>query len=200
MRNYLFYQSLIEGNIQHLIIDVRNNPGGDDDMWKQGLLTYIADKPYRHTSRYTKKIIAKYMDKGEIEGEVVSAEYDKYEMPSEDESLRFQGQVSVVVGKITYSSAILFANTMQDFGFAEIVGEKSAGYSWQTGGIQFFTFPHSGLKAVSPRFYLVRPSGEGKGLPVLPDAAFKDNELDPRALINQIAQNYLNSQLANQLN
>lgn len=113
------------------------------------------------------------------------------ETPNDKELLKFDGDVSVVVGKVTYSSAIVFANTMQDFDFADIVGEKSAGYSWQTGGIQFFTLPHSGLKAVSPRFYLVRPSGEGKGLPVLPDTPLPDDALNPRALIDIIAQRYL---------
>ena len=55
------FQQIKTKGIEHLIIDIRKNPGGDDDMWKQGLLRYIANKPYRHTSRYTKKIIAKKM-------------------------------------------------------------------------------------------------------------------------------------------
>jgi C-terminal processing protease CtpA/Prc len=194
------FQQIKDKNIEHLIIDVRKNPGGDDDMWKQGLLTYIADKPYRHTSRYTKKVIAKYIDEGETEGDVVTADYNKYEAPVNDEPLKFNGKVSVVVGTVTYSSAILFANTVQDFGFANIVGENSAGYSWQTGGIQFFTFPNSGLKAVSPRFYLSRPSGEGLGLPVLADFPIHDNPLNERDLINELAKNYLNGQLANKSN
>lgn len=194
------FQQIKDKNIEHLIIDVRKNPGGDDDMWKQGLLTYIADKPYRHTSRYTKKVIAKYIDEGETEGDVVTADYDKYEAPVNDEPLKFDGKVSVVVGTVTYSSAILFANTVQDFGFADIVGENSAGYSWQTGGIQFFTFPNSGLKAVSPRFYLSRPSGKNLGLPVLADFPIHDNPLNDRELINELAKNYLNGQLANKSN
>lgn len=187
------FQQIKTKGIEHLIIDIRKNPGGDDDMWKQGLLRYIANKPYRHTSRYTKKIIAKYMDEGETEGDVVTADYDKYEMPVNEEPLKFNGKVSVVVGKVTYSSAILFANTVQDFGFANIVGENSAGYSWQTGGIQFFTLPNSGLKAVSPRFYLTRPSGKGSGQPVLPDTPMQDNPLNERYLIEGIAKNYLNN-------
>ncbi|GAB5382030.1 MAG: hypothetical protein Alis3KO_32720 [Aliiglaciecola sp.] len=184
------FQTIKDSNIEHLIIDVRKNPGGDDDMWKNGLLTYIADKPYRHTSRYTKKIIAKYMDEGETEGDVVTADYDKFEAPLDNEPLKFKGKVSVVVGKVTYSSAIVFANTVQDFGFGKIVGEASAGYSWQTGGIQFFTFPHSGLKAVSPRFYLSRPSGNGRGQPVLPDFPLYDNPLNERDLVNEIVNKY----------
>jgi len=55
-----------------------------------------------------------------------------------------------------------------------------------TGGIQFFTFPNSGLKAVSPRFYLVRPSGEGKGKHVIPDTLFEDDALNSGMLISPI--------------
>ena len=65
------------------------------------------------------------MDEGETEGDVVTADYDKFEVPETDEPLRFNGDVSVVVGEITYSSAIVFANTIQDFEFGQVVGEKS---------------------------------------------------------------------------
>jgi hypothetical protein len=184
------FKQLKEKQIEHLIIDIRNNGGGDDDMWKQGIVKYIANKPYQHTSKYTKKIIAKYMDEGETEGDVVTKVFDRFEQPVNDEPLKFSGKVSVVVGSYTYSSAILFANTMQDFGFAEIVGEASAGYSWQTGGIQFLTLPNSQLKAVAPRFYLVRPSGKQLGLPVIPNKAFQDNVLKPQQLINTIMNEF----------
>lgn len=184
------FKQLKEKQIEHLIIDIRNNGGGDDDMWKQGIVKYIANKPYQHTSKYTKKIIAKYMDEGETEGDVVTKVFDRFEQPVNDEPLKFSGKVSVVVGSYTYSSAILFANTMQDFGFAEIVGEASAGYSWQTGGIQFLTLPNSQLKAVAPRFYLVRPSGKQQGLPVIPNKAFQDDVLKPQQLINTIMNEF----------
>ncbi|MCC2618010.1 hypothetical protein LJ739_17280 [Aestuariibacter halophilus] len=184
------FKQLKQQGIEHLIIDVRQNPGGDDDTWKQGILTYIADKPYRHTSRYTKKIIAKYMDEGEVLGDVVSEDYDAFDTPQPDHPLHFDGDVTVVIGALTYSSALVFANTVQDFGFAQIAGEPSGGYSWQTGGIQFFTLPNSGLKAVAPRFYLHRPSGEGKGQQVMPDVELRDDPRTPRNLIEQLARRY----------
>ncbi|GLX78280.1 hypothetical protein tinsulaeT_16200 [Thalassotalea insulae] len=182
------FKQLKKHGIGHLIIDIRHNPGGDDDMWKKGLLTYLADQPYRHTSRYTKKIIAKYMDEGETAGDIITKNYDHFEQVTHNNPLAFSGHVSVLIGKVTYSSAILFANTVQDFDFADLIGEESAGYSWQTGGIQFFTFPNSGLKAVSPRFYLERPSGKGKGKSVIPDIYIKDNPLDSREAIIKLAQ------------
>ncbi len=163
------FTNLQAHKIKHLIIDVSLNRGGDDDMWKKGLLNYIADKPYRHTSFYQKKVIAEHQDEGEEIGDVISKSYQKFEPSGIDNPLYFGGKVSVLVGVNTYSSAILFANTVQDHGFARIIGDATGGYSWQTGGIQFFTLPNSKLRAVSPRFYLARPSGEGENQVVEPD-------------------------------
>ena len=157
---------------------------------EQGIVKYIANKPYQHTSKYTKKIIAKYMDEGETEGDVVTKVFDRFEQPVNDEPLKFSGKVSVVVGSYTYSSAILFANTMQDFGFAEIVGEASAGYSSANWGHSILTLPNSQLKAVTPRFYLVRPSGKQQGRPVIPNKAFQDDVLKPQQLINTIMNEF----------
>lgn len=188
------FTTIKKKNIKHLIIDVRKNFGGDDDMWKQGILTYIADKPYRHTHAYVKKIIAKYMDEGETEGDVVSKEYDKFEQAHPEHPLHFNGKVTVLVGSLTYSSAILFANTVQDFGFGEVAGQPSAGYSWQTGGIQFFTLPHSDLRGVCPRFYLQRPNGKGAGEAVIPNRLLPDDPLAPSILIDRVAVEFAANQ------
>jgi hypothetical protein len=146
------------------------------------------------------RTITKYMDEGEIVDDVVTADYDKYELPSDNVPLKFEGKVFVVAGNVTYFSAILFANTIQDFRFGQIVGEGSAGYSWQTGGIQFFTFPYLSLKAVITQFYLSRTSGKGFGLTVQPNFLMHNNPLNARTFINELVKNYLNDQLATKPN
>ena len=120
---------------------------------------------------------------------MIKGELENFEAVSET-PYRFDGEISVVVGAYSYSSAILFANTMQDFGFANIVGEQTGGYSWQTGGTQLFTFPHSKLIAVSPRFYLQRPSGKMKGEPVNPDIKIATDPFLPDALIKQLVKQF----------
>ena len=50
-------------------------------------------------------------------------------------------------------------NVMQDYGFGELVGDKTGGKSGQTGGTQYLTLTHSNLLAVVPRFLLSRPKG-----------------------------------------
>ena len=81
----------------------------------------------------------------------------RIDLPSQ--KLTFQGKTYVVIGPATYSSAVLFANVMQDFGFATLAGTGGAVRSSQTGGVRKFTLPQSGLALFVPRFVLDRPAG-----------------------------------------
>jgi hypothetical protein len=69
--------------------------------------------------------------------------------------------VRVAIGPATYSSAILFANVMRDFGFATLVGTGGVARRAQSGGVRNFTLPQSGLTISVPRFVLDPPGGGG---------------------------------------
>lgn len=180
------FTSLEEKKVSHLIIDIRENGGGDDVFWMEGILKYIADKPYRWGSDYKKKIIAKFRDSGEVIGTIKTGEIDTLIPVNKDTPNSFDGSVSVLIGPYTYSSSILFANTVQDYKFGQLVGEPTGGKSGQTGSIQFFKMPNSGLLAVSPRFYLERPNGGKSNTPVTPDIILEYDPLHPNEPIDQI--------------
>lgn len=180
------FKTMREAGATSLIIDVRANTGGDDDMWKEGILPYIADKPYRHGSSFIKKVIAGRESATEKLGEVVSGDIKTWEQPQPDNPLRFNGKTYVVLGRMTYSSAVLFVNTMQDFKFATLVGEPGAARVRQSGGIQSMTLPNSKWGVVVPRFILDRPSGSRDPALVQPDLAMQDDPFDERALINAL--------------
>lgn len=167
-----------------LLIDVRANPGGDDDMWKRGILRYIADKPYRHGSTYVKKVIEGRQGPTEQVGDVVEGAISTWEQPELNNPLHFSGKTYVLVGSITYSSAILFSNTMQDFGFAKLVGAGGYARTRQSGGTQTYVLPHTGLNITAPRFILDRPSGIRQPPLVRPDIILPDSPFDRRALID----------------
>jgi C-terminal processing protease CtpA/Prc len=154
------FTQLKEKNIKHLVIDISNNGGGDDDFWMAGIMRYITDVPYRHFSHYRSKVLLKYRDPGQIVGEIESGENTRFIQPEPELANFFTGDVAVKIGAYTYSSAIVFANTLQDFSIAPLVGENTTGRSTQTGGIQFLNLTHSNLQMVSPRFILTRPNGE----------------------------------------
>lgn len=168
---------------RHLVIDIRQNGGGDDDMWKEGILRYLADRPYRHGSTGTKRVLEPYRDEGEVVGQVVEARIETATEPPADEPLRFRGGVTLLIGPLTYSSAVLFANTVQDHRFAKLAGVGGAVRSRQSGGVQALRLPASGLTLSVPRFVLDRPSGR-PGL-LQPDRPLADDPLDPDAMVRR---------------
>ncbi len=156
---------------QTLVIDIRANTGGDDDMWLQGLMPYIADKPYRNGSDSVLKVIEGRQKEGQKVGDIVRGSQSTYQ-PA-DNPLRFPGKVYVLIGPATYSSAILFTNAVQDYGFATVVGTGGAARATQSGGTQNVKLTHTQIGLVAPRFVLKRPSGAG-GL-VQPDILIPDD-------------------------
>jgi hypothetical protein len=160
---------------QTLVIDIRGNSGGDDDMWLEGIMPYIATKPYRNGSDYVLKIIEGRQKEGQKVGDVVRGSQSTYQ-PALDNPLRFTGKVYVLIGPYTYSSAILFSNAVQDYGFATVVGTGGAARATQSGGTQNVKLSRTQIGLVVPRFLLKRPSGaEGLVQPgiLVPDDPFR---------------------------
>lgn len=166
-----------------LLIDVRQNGGGDDGMWLQGLLPYIGDRPYRWASRYTKRVLKDNPDKQERAGDVLSGSVETWASPLPEGPQRFAGKVYVLIGRGTYSSAVQFANTVQDFGFGTVIGEGESVRAMQSGGLQRIELPNTGLVLWSPRFVLVRPSGKLTPTWMTPDIAVVDDPFDSKAMI-----------------
>ena len=71
---------------------------------------------------------------------------------------------------------MLFANVMQDFGFATLVGTGGAARRSQSGGVYGVPLAQSGLTLWIPRFVLDPPGGAPKGALLSAQAPW-----DPRA-------------------
>ena len=171
---------------KRLVVDVRANGGGDDSLWKDGILRYIADRPYKIGSTATKRVLERFRSGDEVVGEVVTAPLTSEVQPALDEPLRFKGKLYVLVGPSTYSSAVLFSNVVQDYRFGTVAGTGGAVRSRQSGSTQVTTLPNSGLVLSWPRFVLIRPSGSVDPLMVQPDVALADNPFNPRAAIDAL--------------
>ncbi|MAD88489.1 MAG: peptidase S41 [Pseudoalteromonas sp.] len=148
-------------NIHSLIIDIRNNPGGNTDTVAY-LSRYLANKPFRLVSALQEKLNKEnrgwFNYKGE-EGEVVDTKWDDWETPMSDD-IRYSGKVYLLTGAMSYSAAIVFATTLKDNGFATLVGQPTQGFANQSGQGNLFNLPHSELRAYITTRLLVRPSGE----------------------------------------
>jgi len=179
------FARIAAAGVTRLVIDIRQNGGGDDDMWRDGLLRYIADRPYKHGSRYIKRVLQPQAP-GEIAGEVVSGVIETAATPPADEPLRFTGQVYVLVGPLTYSSAVLFSNVVQDYGFAKVAGVGGAVRARQSGGVQSLRLPNTGLLLFYPRFVLDRPSGTATTTYIEPDLPVPDDPLHQQAAVDAL--------------
>jgi hypothetical protein len=157
-----------------LIIDVRANGGGNDEMWIEGVLPYLATRPFRPASRFRKRVVIADPAKREAVGDIVEGEVETWIPPQPRNPLHFSGRVYVLVGPATYSSAVVFSNVMQDFKFGTIAGVGGSVRAATSGGTRRTTLPNSGLIVVAPRFVLTRPSGSALPTLLTPDLEVHD--------------------------
>lgn len=178
------FSKIQNSSIEHLIIDIRENAGGDDVIWIDGILPYLAKKTWRTGSKYKVKIIEGRAKEGQTVGDVLEGDMSYREV--KDDVPKFEGDVSILISDFTYSSSILFANVIQDYRLGQLVGEPTGGKSGQTGGIQALNLVNSNLRAISPRFYLERPKGGHNHAPVEPDLSISYDKTIPEQLVNKL--------------
>jgi hypothetical protein len=164
-------------SVSTLLIDTSDNGGGDDDMWLEGLMPYIATHPYRTGSTYAKRVIEPPPSSGETAGQVVEGEIQTWHEPQPDNPLLFKGKVVVVIGPSTYSSAVLFANVIQDFGFGTLAGVGHAARRTQSGGVRKFMLPNTGLALWVPRFVLAPPAGARRDALLVPSLSLQQAQV-----------------------
>ena len=179
------FVTIRQQNVTSLIVDIRNNGGGNTDSALY-LSQYLANKPFRMVSSVKEKLNHQnrgwFNYKGQV-GELLEQDWNDWHQPK-NESLRFQGKSYLLVGTISYSSAIVFATTVQDNQFATLIGQETGGFANQTGQGNLFNLPHSELRAYVPTRLLVRPSGDEKVSGVVPEVVTQLNASDIAAGID----------------
>jgi hypothetical protein len=158
-----------------LIIDLRDNGGGNDDEWIDGVMPYLATRPFRTASRIRKRVVVADPAHHEAVGDVATEKIDDWFPADRANPLRFGGQVYLATGAGTYSSALVFCNVMQDFGFGRVAGPGGIARASISGGARRTTLTHTGLIVVTPRFVLDRPSGARVPVLFTPDIDFPES-------------------------
>lgn len=178
------FSKIQNNSIEHLIIDIRENGGGDDVIWIDGILPYLAKNKWKTGSKYKVKIIEGRAKESQTVGDVLEGDMSYREV--KNNIPKFEGDVSVLISDFTYSSSILFANVIQDYQLGQLVGEPTGGKSGQTGGTQALNLANSNLRVISPRFYLERPKGGDNHNPVKPDLLINYDKTIPEQLVNKL--------------
>ena len=175
-------------NARALIIDVRENSGGDDPLWQQDLVDHFTTKPYAQLSHYVIRVTEDNADPGDVIGTVQSADYDKRFTPPSVDPIRYDGPVYILAGPYSYSATIQFLVAAQDFRLAKIAGEETAALSCQTGQVKRIELPRSGLSTATPIIAYTRPSGEGCKRGVMPDVPIAIDEVTPAETLDALLQ------------
>ena len=135
------YQAFIDSSFvkikehycKNLIIDLRNNAGGDDSF-SDYLVSYFADKPFKwnsnfalKTSKFLKEHTRKHNDTTSVywqnvlkheDGEIYTYDFEAY-LP-QPEQKRFAGKVYVLVNRQSHSQSAVTAAQIQDYDFGAI--------------------------------------------------------------------------------
>lgn len=183
------FEMFIESGAEHLILDLRDN-GGGDVSFSDPVIAWFADRPFRFTSDFRVRVSAetiasnqKRLESRPDDTESISAQLSElyetaeigdlisYEMPFAypREGKRFTGQVHVLVNRYSYSNAVTTAALIQDYEFGTIYGEPTRDMATTYGAMEHFSLPNSGFVVGYPKAHIIRPNGDERSHPVTPD-------------------------------
>ena len=180
------FSAFKDAQVKNVIIDIRDNGGGGNSLWQQGIMPYIADKPYKYVSSYKAMVTKDNADPGDVVGSIVSGEYNKMKDPDLDNPLKFKGETYIMIGAMTYSSAIHFSISAQDYEIAKVAGTPSGGRSATTGNVTDIELPATGLNAFAPVLLFSRPGGGDGELSVQPDLWIHEDPSDPTVALKRL--------------
>ncbi len=183
------FLKFIAAGATDLVIDLRNNPGGDNSF-SDPMIAWFADEPFSFASKFvvkasqqTREVLRGLAEKypGGISAQMLETmqqykdgETFGFEIPlAEPRDPRFSGRVWALVNRHSYSNATTVAAIIQDYGFGTILGEETADLPSSYASSAQFTLPATGLTVTYPKAYFLRPSGDEALRGVVPEHALQ---------------------------
>lgn len=184
------FTSFKQKGIEHLIIDLRDNLGGDNSF-SDYMIAYFANtsfsmasKMQMKTSQHTKNIWEK-LENPEVQSikkQIMSLEngtrfdVDLQQYQPHPEAKKFKGSVYVLVNRYSYSNAAMTACIIQDYGFGKIVGEETADEVSSYGSIHRIDLANTKFRVYYPKSFFVRPNGDPTPRGVVPNHIVLDDD------------------------
>jgi len=148
------FESIYENKIQNLIIDVRNNDGGDPSN-ATAVLSYIADEPYIY---FPPHVLGYWSLKKTIE----------------PHPFNFKGNVYVLMDGGCFSTTGHFLSMVKHHRWATLIGEESGGSYICNGCVENFTLPNTKIILHCARcVYRTNVHGFTRERGILPDIELK---------------------------
>jgi C-terminal processing protease CtpA/Prc len=181
------FRSFRKAGAQRLLIDLRDNPGGDNSF-SDAMVAWFATKPFKFCSAFRIKLSeaaiasnAKRLPDAPPDSisHRLAAAYaahkigDNFDfdmpiaMPRQGE--RFAGKVYMLINRHSYSNTVNVAALAQDYRFARILGEETSDLASTFGAMEQFSLVRTGIVVSFPKALIIRPSGDRKARGVIPD-------------------------------
>lgn len=181
------FRELKKRNIQHLVVDVRSNGGGDAGISTK-LTRYLANKKFkladslytpRRTSHYTKYIqwqpmywlMMQAITHKKKDGLYHFGYFERHYFKPKKRN-HFDGNIYIITGGNSFSATTLFAGVLKGQHNVKIIGEETGGGAYGNSAwmIPDVTLPNTGVRFRLPRFRLVMNKDlvkDGRG--IIPD-------------------------------
>lgn len=182
------FTTIKEKQATGLIIDLRRNGGGDSYLGEM-LISYISNKKYRMTGGMKFKMSQHYKTYTESDdgispfakwenGKIYTYKSSKLKRPTAN-PLRYEGNVCVLIGTGTFSSANMLTNAIKDYSLAKLIGESTAEPGNDFGEIFYFMLPNTHIVAGTACKMFIRANGDKKDFEgIKPDIEVKNTPAD----------------------
>ncbi len=194
------FAHFIDTESKQLIIDLRNNPGGNNSF-SDHLIAWFATEPFKFASTFLVKssLQAKLSNEQRLNdisddnsaSHQLAKRYEKtpfgetFEFPipltNPRKGRRYEGEVYVLIDRHSYSNAASVAAITQDYGFGIIAGEATTDFATTYASMETFTLKHTNIEVGFPKAHIIRPSGTIEPGPVEPELVLDklNDEDDP---------------------
>ncbi|MBR9826625.1 MAG: hypothetical protein GYB36_12620 [Alphaproteobacteria bacterium] len=183
------FEAANEADAQAMIIDLRDNPGGNN-TFSDPIIAWFADEPWTFASEFRIRVSEETTASNQArldtlaEGEGgVSAIYAEifanaengetvsFDLPIAEPHTdrRFNAPVYLLINRYSYSNSVTTAAIVQDYGFGQVAGEMTTDMATTYGAMETFNLPITGIIAGFPKAHIIRPNGETSVHPVTPD-------------------------------
>lgn len=187
------FETLLKAQARTLVIDLRDNPGGDNSF-SDLMVAWYATKPFRFCRDFrvkaseaaiasnAKRVAAAPDDKDGISAKFAAAygqhrvgDVFSFDVPMVEPraGARFPGRVYLLVNRRSYSNAVQVAALSQDYGFATILGEETSDLATTLGAMEQFALSRTGIEVGFPKAHIIRVNGNTQPRGVVPDVAIE---------------------------
>jgi hypothetical protein len=188
------FESFIEAGAKALLIDLRNNPGGDNSF-SDLMMSWIADKPFKFAADFrikaSRQAVAannarlhlvpddpthpvRQLARGYAShkiGDVFSFDLSSTQPRA---GRRFERRVFMLINRHSHSNSANVAALAQDYGFATVLGEATSDLVTTYGAMEHFKLPKTGILVGFPKAHIIRPRGDARPSGVMPDIEIED--------------------------